>query len=168
MTPRFSESGTLPGGVRFKDNGNGTATLSGTPAAGSGGAYPITITAENAPGSAATQRYTLYVDQASAITSAASATFDVGQLGSFTVKTTGYPAATFTWGTGSPSWCTWSAPSNGTITMSGTPATAGTYSFTIQAANGLSPAATQHFTLTVDQRLPSPSRPAPHSSSDRR
>jgi RHS repeat-associated protein len=150
-TTTLSEIGKLPSGVTFKAGSNGTATLSGTPAAGSGGAYPITITAGNAPGSTATQPYTLYVDQAPAITSAAGATFDAGQLGSFTVKTTGYPAATFTWGAGSPSWCTWSAPSSGTITMSGTPTVTGSYSFTIQAANGLSPAATQHFTLTVDQ-----------------
>ena len=33
-TPTVSESGALPGGVTFTDNGNGTATLSGTPAAG--------------------------------------------------------------------------------------------------------------------------------------
>src|ERR1043166_1231558 len=30
-TPFISEAGALPAGVRFQDNGNGTATLSGTP-----------------------------------------------------------------------------------------------------------------------------------------
>src|SRR5439155_6118580 len=38
--PTLSRSGTLPGGVSFTDNGNGTATLTGTPSAGSGGSYP--------------------------------------------------------------------------------------------------------------------------------
>src|SRR5204863_4931898 len=33
-TPTLSESGSLPGGVSFVDNGDGTATLRGTPASG--------------------------------------------------------------------------------------------------------------------------------------
>ena len=53
-TAAFSESGALPIGVTFTDNGDGTATLAGTPAAGSGRDYPITITASN--GSARTRR----------------------------------------------------------------------------------------------------------------
>ena len=44
-TPTVSESGALPGGVTFTDNGNGTATLSGTPTAA--GTYPLTFTAAN-------------------------------------------------------------------------------------------------------------------------
>ena len=38
-------TGALPAGVTFVDNGDGTATLAGTPAAGTGGAYPLTFTA---------------------------------------------------------------------------------------------------------------------------
>ena len=37
--------------MTFVDNGNGTATLAGTPAAGTGGTYPLTITAANGVGS---------------------------------------------------------------------------------------------------------------------
>ena len=48
--PALTESGALPAGLTFTDNGNGTATIAGTPAAGSGGSYPITITATNAAG----------------------------------------------------------------------------------------------------------------------
>jgi Putative Ig domain len=47
--------------VTFKDNGNGTATIAGTPATGTAGTYPITITANNGVGSAATQSFTLTV-----------------------------------------------------------------------------------------------------------
>jgi len=43
----LTESGTLPGGVTFVYHGNGTGTLSGTPAAGAHGAYSITLTAQN-------------------------------------------------------------------------------------------------------------------------
>ena len=44
-TPSLSESGALPSGVTWIDNGNGTATLAGTPAANSSGVYPLVITA---------------------------------------------------------------------------------------------------------------------------
>src|SRR5256886_7151586 len=46
-TPSLTESGTLPSGVTFKDNGNGTATLSGTPAAGTAATYTLTFTARS-------------------------------------------------------------------------------------------------------------------------
>jgi hypothetical protein len=61
-TPALSETGTLPIGVTFVDNGNGTATLAGTPAAGTVGAYAITITATN--GVDPTQSFTLNVASA--------------------------------------------------------------------------------------------------------
>ena len=82
-TPSVTETGTLPSGVTFRDNGNGTATLSGTPASGSGGTYSLTITANNGVGSAANQTFTLTVNQAPAISSANNATFTVGTAGSF-------------------------------------------------------------------------------------
>ena len=43
----LTESGTLPSGMTFTDNGNGTASLSGTPVGGSGGIYILTIAASN-------------------------------------------------------------------------------------------------------------------------
>ncbi len=48
--------------MTFIDNGDGTATLAGTPAAGTGGSYPFTITASNGIGTDATQSFTLTVD----------------------------------------------------------------------------------------------------------
>ena len=62
--PALAQSGALPSGVSFHDNGNGTATLAGTPAAlgtpGSSRAYPLTLTATNSAGSAS-QQFTLTV-----------------------------------------------------------------------------------------------------------
>ncbi len=57
----LSESGSLPNGVSFIDNGDGTATLSGTPASGSAGTYPIVIAAGNGVSPYATQSFTLTV-----------------------------------------------------------------------------------------------------------
>ena len=45
--PAVTEVGALPGGLTFIDNGDGTATIAGTPAAASGGSYPVTLTATN-------------------------------------------------------------------------------------------------------------------------
>ena len=53
---------TLPAGVTFVDNGDGTATLSGIPAALSSGTYSFLITASNGVGTDATQAFTLTVD----------------------------------------------------------------------------------------------------------
>ncbi len=58
-TPAISESGALPNGVTFTDNGNGTATLAGTATAY--GTYPITITANNGISPPAQQSFTLTV-----------------------------------------------------------------------------------------------------------
>src|ERR1700674_1428157 len=49
--PALSMSGALPAGVTFNNNGNGTATIGGTPAAGTAGNYPINIIAHNGIGS---------------------------------------------------------------------------------------------------------------------
>jgi hypothetical protein len=59
--PSFTETGALPSGVTFASNGNGTATLSGTPASGSGGTYALSITASNGTGNAANQSFLLTV-----------------------------------------------------------------------------------------------------------
>src|SRR5206468_1762258 len=43
----ITETGDLPDGVTFTDNGDGTATLSGTPGPGTAKDYPLTLTASN-------------------------------------------------------------------------------------------------------------------------
>jgi CSLREA domain-containing protein len=58
-TASLSENGSLPGGVKFIDNGNGTATLIGTPIVA--GQFAFTITATNATPPDAKQSFTLTV-----------------------------------------------------------------------------------------------------------
>ena len=150
-TPTLTEAGTLPSGVTFSSS-NGTGTLSGTPAAGTAGSYPLTFAASNGVGTAASQSFTLAVSRAPTITSASSTTFTVGTAGTFTVTTTGSPTPTLTEAGTLPSGVTFSS-SNGTGTLSGTPAagTAGSYPLTFAASNGVGTAASQSFTLTVNQ-----------------
>jgi CSLREA domain-containing protein/uncharacterized repeat protein (TIGR02543 family) len=144
--PTFSETGALPSGVTLSAAG----VLSGTPAAGTGGVYSISVTASNAAGASAAQTFTLTVDQAPAITSAASTTFATGTAGSFTVTATGYPAPTFTKTGTLPTGVTFAAA---TGVLSGTPGASagGSYSLTFTATNAAGTSAAQSFTLTVNQ-----------------
>jgi hypothetical protein len=157
----ITETGALPSGVTFVNNGNGTATLSGTPAAGSNGTYPITFTASN--GTSTTQSFTLTVNPASGgaptITSANAATFVVGSAGTFSITTTGSPTAASIMETGAlPSGVTFTNNGNGTATIAGTPdaGSAGNYPLTITASNGVLPDAVQSFTLTVSNVTSTP------------
>ena len=174
-TASISKAGPLPSGVMFADNGTGTATLSGIPAAGTGGQYPITITAQNGASPNATQNFTLTVDQAPSITSANSTTFTAGMAGSFTV-TTGpgtYPTAALSESGSLPGTVLFTDNGDGTGTLAGTVGTANSYGITFIAQNGISPSASQSFTLNVLPGLasrfaitvPSTTRPGPHSIS---
>ena len=120
-TAALSETGTLPSGVTFTDNGDGTATLAGTPGAGTSGTYPVTIHATNGISPAASQSFTLTVDAAPAITSAASTTFTVGSAGTFTVTSTGKPAATLSETGTLPSGVTFADNGDGTANLAGHP-----------------------------------------------
>ena len=80
-TPVLSESGKVPSGVVFADNGNGTAAISGTPAAGSAGSYPITIIAHNGVAPDAQQSLVLNVAVAPTVTSIAPSTLGQGASG---------------------------------------------------------------------------------------
>ena len=150
--PSFTETGALPTGLTFVDNGNGTANFEGTPAAGTGGVYPITITATNGAGSVS-QGFTLVVDEAASITSANTTTFAAKSTGSFSINTSGYPLPTVTESGALPSGVSFTATSAGAATLAGTPAagTQGTYPITVTATG--TGTATQAFTLVVNSGL---------------
>jgi hypothetical protein len=144
--PALSQTGTLPAGVTFTDNHDGTATLAGTPATAAGGAYPITVTATNTLGSTS-QTFTLKVDQPPAFTSPGTASAPIGRPLSFQITTTGYPAPRLTKLGTLPKGLTFKAGA-GTITGTPAPGTAGTYLITITAKNS-SATTTQTITITV-------------------
>jgi len=150
-TPTVIESSTdtLPTGVTFSAaTGAGTGVLSGTPAAGTGGTYSLHFAAVNTVGSSPTQTFTLTVNQAPEFTSANATTFTSG-AGTFTVTTTGFPIPTLTETPTPPTGVTFVDNHNRTATLTGTGVTSGTYHLTFTAANGVTPNATQPFTLTV-------------------
>lgn len=149
--PTLTESGSLPSGLTFVDNGDGSATISGTPGAQSGGLYTLTITAKSTGGSTK-QTFALTVDQAPAFSSGASSTATVGSAFKFKVKTSGYPAATVSESGTLPAGLTFKAKSGGKAVISGTPAAGsqGNYYITFGATNGVGNKASQFFTLTVN------------------
>src|SRR5205085_6623424 len=128
-TPAITKSGTLPPGVTFQANNDGTATLAGTPSAGAGGIYPLVFTATNGIAPTATQSFTLTVNQAPAIGSASGVTFTTAISASFAITTTGYPTATVARGGSLPTGVSFTPNANGTGTLAGAPAagTGGVY-----------------------------------------
>ncbi len=169
--PTLSLLGELPEGLTFTDNGNGTATISGTPTGhgGSGGSeqdieggdFAFAVTATNATGIYA-QAFGLSVNIPPVITSGNTATFTAGSASSFTITGTGYPT---------PIFFTFDEPllqsvgvelvdnENGTASLVGTPgpvATETQYVFTIRATTGCPPDFAQTFTLNV---IPAPQPP---------
>jgi hypothetical protein len=79
----------LPKGLSF--NGANPASISGTPAAGTGGQYSVRLIDDAGVDGKATQFLSLDVYEKPQITSANSATFIAGAASSFVVSTTGYP-----------------------------------------------------------------------------
>jgi hypothetical protein len=144
-TPTFIVTG-LPTGLSLTDNGDGTGSITGTPATGSGGSYAVTITTTNMFGSAS-QAFTLKVNEAPTITSNNSATVVIGSTFTFHVTSTGFPFPNVTKNGNLPAGISFKAA---TDTFSGTPkaGTSGNYPITITAKNSTGNVQ-QSFVLTV-------------------
>ena len=145
-TVTLSESGALPSNMKFVDNGNGTGTISGTPASGTTGNYTIKITATNSIDSI-TETFTLIVVQPPKITSANNAAATTGKTFSFQITSSGFPAPDYMIMGGLPKGLSYNTE---TGMISGTPqaGTAGTYKLQLYAYN-VAGLASQTFTLTV-------------------
>jgi Fibronectin type III domain/SMP-30/Gluconolactonase/LRE-like region len=146
--PAITESG-LPSWATFTPAAaGGSAVVSGTPPAGSGGIYQVTFGASNGVGFPVTQNATLSV---LAFTSPASATFPLNQSDTFTI-TTSVPSSSvaISLQSGSlPPDVSFDVHGNGTATLSGIPVgKAKTYSMTFKAILGTA-VTTQKFTLTT-------------------
>jgi large repetitive protein len=145
-TGTVTETGTLPAGVQFAGG-----VLSGTPAAGTGGLYPVQVTASNGIGPADTETYVVTVLQPIVVTGPTKATVRTGRYASLTYTETSYPPATFDTASGLPAGLTLS-PSG---VLSGTPAAhaGGIYNAFIGATNLALPlGAGINVRLTVDEQ----------------
>jgi large repetitive protein len=149
----FTETGALPSGVDFEASGYlPSAVLSGTPASGTGGRYRITLTANNGVGTAATQSFTLTVDEPAAIVSPGRAVFRTGTKETFTVRARGFPAARLTESGKLPAGLAFRLRANGTAVLTGRASRSDrgkTYKIRIIARNGVGQAARQTLTIRV-------------------
>jgi hypothetical protein len=172
----ISLADSLPPGLQFSPNGN-RATISGTPATGTGGQYKLSFTTNAGTLGTASQDLLLNVNEAPKITSAATATMFVGRPGMFAVTAAGFPgvsnhmlpanpqAPTDPWQLASGMYFTvtglpqtlqasnlnpqgFAGP---TLTIQGTPAVAGTYPVQITVQNGVGQAAQQTLILNIVQ-----------------
>lgn len=145
---------TLPTGVTFTSNaGTNTATLAGTPAAGTAGVYTFTITANNGVTPAATQTFTLNVNQVPVFTSTNATTFPINTAASFQVTASGVPAPTFSIISGNLPGFVASMNPGGLITSAQPSSVSGPYTFTIRASNAAG-VSDQSFTLTIASTTP--------------
>ncbi len=138
---------SLSGAPSWLSIDSGTGVLSGTPDAGTGaiGSFTFNIIADNFLPGETTQSFTLYVHNAPTITSVNTVSVQATTALSHTFTATGNPAPTLSYVTGT-------LPAGVSLVgdvLSGTPTEPGTYTIDVTATNGVSPDATQIFTLNV-------------------
>ena len=148
---KLTKSGALPSGVTFTDNGDGTATIAGTPANGAIGVYPITLTAKNKTGTA-TQSFSLAISKAPKLLRIPTTTAPVGTALTIGISAKAYTTASISQTGSLPAGLAFIDNADGTATISGTPAagSGGSYPITITATNPTG-TASQTFTLKVTQ-----------------
>jgi hypothetical protein len=150
--PTFSvTSGTLPAGLSLSPAGS----ITGSPT--TPGLSPMTVTASNGVSPSATQSFSIAVQQAPAITSGPPpAMATVTSPYSFTFTTSGFPVPTFSVTSGD-------LPPGLTLSpdgiLSGVPTSAGTYTATVDATNGVGTDATQSITITITNAPDTPTLP---------
>lgn len=126
---RTITAGTLPGWLSLVDNGNGTATLSGTPGNGDVGAVNVQLTVTDTGGLTAQQSFTITVanlNDLPTFTSSPVVTAASGEPYSYSITTgdidlgdtRSISAVT------RPAWLTFTDNGNGTALLAGTPADA--------------------------------------------
>ena len=130
--PTITLTGTLPTGVSFTP-GNGF--LSGTPAPGTEGTYPLTLTSHNGIGGTFTQSFTFEVQTGAfpGISTPQTARFAAGTGGTFQLARTGNPVPALSFTGTLPADTTFDA-ATGVLTV-GPGAPAGTYPLTFTAAS---------------------------------
>jgi large repetitive protein len=151
-TATVSLKGKLPAGVKFRPGPSGTALITGIPAAHSGGRYRLTLAATNGVFPAASQAFTLTVDQAAAIVSSGRAVFRAGRRGRFLVVSQGFPAPRLRETGRLPHGFKFQVRSNGTAELTGDPVASQVgkrYTLKITATNGVGRPVTRSLTIVI-------------------
>ena len=151
--PSFAVASALPAGLVFTDYGDGTASISGTPALDSGGLYPVTVTVDNGTATPSSQTLEITVFGPPSITSPSSEQVVDGSPANVTVTTAGWPYPALSMTGSLPSGLSFADNGNGTASITGTPSPGleGTYQVQVQASNGTPSgySATQALTIAV-------------------
>ena len=147
-------AGGLPGWLSLTDGGDGTATLSGTPANDDVGSVGVTLTVIDVAGETGTQTFTIVVTPvndppAFTSTPVTSGTQDVAYA--YAITATDEESAPLTiLATVRPAWLAFTDDGNGTASLSGTPGSAdiGTHDVTLTVSDGVT-TITQTFQIVV-------------------
>lgn len=144
--PGITEAGSLPSGITFTDNGNGTAALGGTASSSVSGTWPITVTAANGVGASASQAFVVTVEQYPSFADAPDEVPMVeGVATGFCLTVTGAPVPTVSESGALPAGVSFSAATR-CVTGTPVPGSAGTYLPTFAASN---PAGTSQWTVSL-------------------
>ncbi len=141
--------------LTFAYNGNGTATLNGTPTDDNIGTFEITLSATDNIGAPATQIFTVEVvnvNDVPQITSTATTTAQVAVEYSYTITATdGDNNATLSFEINAPAWLSLTDNNDGTATITGIPTNEflGTNNVTVTVTDGTAPVE-QAYVITVE------------------
>jgi hypothetical protein len=148
-TPAVVITGTLPTGLAWVDNGDGTATISGTTTFSTASTTRVTVTATNTAGSVS-RTFSFVRSTLPRFTTTATRTLRVRQSTFFVVGTSATPRAALTLVDRLPTGLTLRDRGDGTAVVSGIPAagTAGSWTVRVTATNAAG-TSTQTLTLVV-------------------
>jgi len=139
------DDGTGTSFLSITDNGDGTATLAGTPVNEDVGSHSVTVTVTDVAGATATETFTLVVadtNDAPTITSTHLTAVDEDILYTYTITATdpdGNEQAVYTYDeTTNPTWLSFTDNGDGTATLTGTPDNShvGTHTVSFSVSDG--------------------------------
>ncbi len=165
----------LPEWLTLKDNGDGTATLTGTPAAGDAGDHAVSLEASDGSNSAL-QDFTVTVAEsppaggnaAPTFTSKAGTSATEGETYTYDIEASDDDGdALAISATALPGWLTLTDNGDGTATLSGTPGAGqvGDHDVSLEVSDGTD-TAVQDFTITVEGAASSPPPPGDDDDGD--
>ena len=153
---------TLPGWLSFSDNGDNTATITGTPLQANVGNNSVTLRATDASGGYKEQSFTIAVvnvNDAPTFTSTAVTTVDEDSVYSYTITVSDEDGDTATITAPTlPTWLTLTDNGNNTATLTGTPLNdhVGNNSVTIRASDSNGGTTDQSFVIVVSNTNDAP------------